>query len=75
MELEGVKRDRLGRPNHGWSHINTRRRHYEARQMVSLSKEDSDALGEIARREGVTRSELIRTFVVWGIETEKREQQ
>jgi hypothetical protein len=37
-------------------------------QMIQLDHDDAQMLRTIAEREGTTVAELIRTFVVWGLE-------
>jgi hypothetical protein len=71
-----VKRDKLGRPNAGFFYATTGKVKEDlVRQEMLLPREDRDALQAIAEHQGVTKYELMRQFIAWGIETEKREQQ
>jgi Ribbon-helix-helix protein, copG family len=39
-------------------------------QMVRLDHDDAEALRALAKRDGTTVAELIRTFVAWGLEND-----
>jgi Ribbon-helix-helix protein, copG family len=41
-------------------------------QMVRLDRDDLPALRRMARQQNISVSELIRTFVAWGLENEDR---
>ena len=40
------------------------------RQAIRLDHDDHKALCELAERKGVTVTELIRTYVAWGLEND-----
>jgi hypothetical protein len=74
IDTLGRPKDRLGRPNSGWKAWNERRPPSPyTRFEMRLEATDDETLSKLSRRFGQSKSELIRTFVQWGIETELRE--
>lgn len=77
-----MKLDKLGRRNIGFSWIRARKMHlnqgkvgeFDRHLALRISNDDYAELKRRAAGEGTSVSELARTFIVWGIETEKQEQ-
>lgn len=67
--------DRLGRRNVGFSYINKNglgiKKQFNKRSMVSLSQEDYDDIVGNAKRRNINMSEMIRTYITWGLENDK----
>lgn len=69
------KTDSIGRLNQGWDHINKNlipNQLYKRQVMIRMSLDDFDWIKAEADRKHTTISELIRTYIVWGMEIENR---
>lgn len=67
------KTDRLGRPNHGFSVINSDRvAEHDTSLRLNIPKYLDEALTKHAKRTGKSKAELVRTYCTWGLENDKR---
>lgn len=72
VEAVQPKLDTLGRRNKGWS-INRmgrggRPKEFDTRQSIAISSEDWALVKARAKLDGVSASEVVRLFIVWGLE-------
>ena len=72
IEAVQPKLDTLGRRNKGWT-INRmgrggRPKEFDTRQSIAISSEDWQLVKARAVKEGISASELVRLFIVWGLE-------
>jgi hypothetical protein len=75
-----TKKDSLGRRNAGWTKPGPGRPQSIERDSrggkrginAQLDFSDYAALSRIAKRENKSKAELIRTYITWGIENDKR---
>ena len=73
--MSEMKLDSLGRRNHGWT-INRMGKggpvkQYDTRQSIAISSENWKLVKDAAKAKGVSASELVRTYIEWGLENDE----
>lgn len=75
VEAISLPKDKLGRRNAGFRHINNSdyktREELVTRIDLLTTEEQNIALCSQAAKRGISKSELIRTYIEWGLENEE----